>query len=476
MSVAFCLRSVSTASLAGLLLLGGCGKTKLTGTATDTENTVAGVVVDSAGKPVSGARVRLVSDPLAWTTSSNLARIAMNTDDTSAQLRETISGTKGEFSFENVDSGLVFSLSFDFQNSGEHIQAKLLTDLTLAGASADTVKTVQLRKASTLIGKLSYIRGENPLYQFSDQFRVGIENSGAVIPVLVNRSFTLDGIPPGLQTLVIYPADKFLMQSLIEAGIPLDSLVQRVVMDFPDGDTVYAQEMQWQLPKSFAWLKPDSVVTRRHMMTGVVVSLQGQPLPNIEVRVVSDSLGFAFDNLGQVDFPASDSVWTKTNAHGVWSLPVPATGAFNLEALRFEDDSIVGVGLLKGLSAKGLSDSVNTIDTISLEAPATLRGQLLYTAELGNWIQIGSHFRLGIQGTSRYVDINVGDTYELTGLPKGVQTLVFYPGDSFLWPTFADSLGSLEAMVKNTSTLGLSPGALQQMQFVTYTLPAIPSP
>jgi hypothetical protein len=83
---------------------------------------------------------------------------------------------------------------------------------------------------------------------------------------------------------------------------------------------------------------------------------------------------------------------------------------------------------------------------------------------------------LGIQGTSRYVDINVGDTYELTGLPKGVQTLVFYPGDSFLWPTFADSLGSLEAMVKNTSTLGLSPGALQQMQFVTYTLPAIPSP
>jgi len=128
-------------------------------------------------------------------------------------------------------------------------------------------------------------------------------------------------------------------------------------------------------------------------------------------------------------------------------------------------------GVSSGLKT-GLDTSLAIVDT--LKPPAVLHGMVIYTEEPGAWIHIGTHFKVGIKGTSRFMDVSAGQVFDLRGLPAGQQMLLFYPGDSFLWQTFADTLGTREAMIGGVQFVVFTSGVSLGQQNVTYTLPTKP--
>jgi len=454
-------------------LLGACSMfdKPRAGTATDAENTVAALVVDSVGAGVAGAEVRLVTDSLGWSVSRVLAKTAVVRLDSSGNVRTTFTDSLGKFSFEAVDSTDAFSLCLQYADAKGVLHAGLHKGMRLANFNSDSLSKIVVPKASVLVGSLTYLGSSSSLYQFSDHFRIGIEGAGITLSVLAGRPFVLDGIPAGMQNVIVYPADQFLLQSLLNAGVPLDSLVRRVQINFPEGDTIFANGLEWSLPKSYAWLYQDSLVQKMRRMSGVVVNYLGDPVEDVEVRLITDSLGFTYPG-DFIGFPKTDSSVAHSDSTGTWWLPVPSASSFSLEFLkRNKNDSLVGVGILRSISKLSLTDTLIILDTVTLEMPATLRGMVLYTEEPGAWIRIGDHFRVGIKGTSRYTDVVVGDTFDLKGLPSGPQMLVEYPGDNFLWPTFSSALGSLDAMVQGTTFVVFTPGTTQQMQVQTYSLP-----
>lgn len=464
--------------LTGLLSCSTNSSDELAGTATDAENTVAGVVLDSVGAPVAGVEVRLVTDSIGFASPVlRLAKsIALNLDST-GDVRVVFTDSMGHYAFEGVDSSLIFNLSLSYQSlDGIYFASHVAS----VGYNSPLVRQIQLNHASAASGTLEYVRGTDSRYQFSNHFYATVAGTGRIQSVFAGRPFTITGIPFGYHQLILFPADKGMVQALLDEGLPMDSMVTRLSLQFPLADTVELGRVPWKLPAAYqgepppledttdtAGSGPDPLPEIR-TMSGLVLSYLGEPVEGAEVRLVLDTLGFDYAD----GLPAGDSLVTVTDESGRWTLPIPAEPAFGLEFLKLNKaDSLVGYGLLARLRTPLASVKTMKVDSMVLLQPARIEGMIRYTEEPNAWIDIGSHFRIGIKGTTRYVDVIAGQQFSLTGLPSGTQTLVYYPGDSFLWPTFQNELGSMAAMVGSTEFVVLAPGTVQELQVDTYTLP-----
>ncbi len=445
---------------------------QIAGTATDAENTLAGIILDSAGTPVQGAEVRLVTDSIGFAAPvvSLGKRVALNLDSTGIVLT-VYSDQNGHYEFSDVDSSLIFHLSVSYQASNGASYANQLSNVYL---NSPALRQVPLAKAATVIGTLNYERGVDERYQFSNHFYLTVAGSGKLHSIFAGQPFVIDGLPAGLHEVMVFPADKGMVQAMLNQGLPMDSMIVRSLVQLPIGNQKDLGIIRWGLPAKYlgdtssngedTTSKPPVIRT----MSGMVLSYLGEPVAGAHVRLVLDTLGFSYST----GFPAKDSLLAVTDANGRWVLPIPAVASFNLEYLKFfKSDSLVGYALQRGIRTPKLTDMELKVDTVVLEQPARINGMIRYTAEPDAWINIGSHFRVGIKGTTRYVDVIAGQQFSLTGLPSGSQTLVYYPGDSFLWATFENELGSMEAMVDETEFVVLTAGTTQELQVDTYTLP-----
>lgn len=447
----------------------------ISGTATDAENTLAGTILDSAGTPVAGAQVRLVTDSIGYASSVQfLGKVSVLNLDSTGSVRTTITGPDGRYEFDQVDSSLFFHLSVAYRTPMGVPYATVLPGVYL---NSPAVRRIAVTRASAISGVMEYYRGTDPRYQFSNHFYVTVVGTGLVYSVFDGEPFTLTGVPAGFHDLLLFPADKGMVQLMLNRGLPMDSMVYRAHVQFAAGDTLNLGTLQWSLPSEYLGTKTDTSKTDTtpkpmiRTMSGTVLSYLGEPVVGAEVRLVLDTFGFAYSK----GFTAGDSFSAVTDAKGRWSLPIPAVAFFNLEFLKyFKADSLVGYSLLSRVRGPKATDMTLAVDTVVLMQPARIEGMIRYTEEPNAWIDIGSHFRVGIKGTTRYVDVISQQEFSLTGLPSGDQTLVYYPGDSFLWPTFESELGSLEEMVGTTKFLGLTPGTVQKLQVDTYTLPTKP--
>lgn len=439
-------------SLAGLL---SCSK-PVAGTATDTENTVAGVVVDVTGKPVANVDVQLVVDSLSLASQAVLAK-------TTTSNRLVTTNEKGEYSFTEVDSQLVFSLSFLSKNT-EVTQTALLRNLRLASSESNDYRRVQLSPSKTLSGIVQMENSTGSVAQFDSTFRITIVGSGYYVEAKAGKTFEIPNVPAGLLHIVAYPANTEWMDALVSQGVPRDSLMTRILWDSEEQSQTQLPEMKWSFPYSYRCMTGQG---QAKCMSGVVVNYLDDPVEGVEVRVVLDSLGFSYLK----GFEGNDSISTLTSKNGSWILPVPSSSSFHIEFHKYnKQDSLVGCA---NLAVKPELNQVGIyeIDTVQIMSPSKLKGMLLYTEEPQAWISLGSHFRVGIKGTTRYMDVLVGQSFELTGLPMGKQSLVEYPGDTYLWPSFEAKLGDLISMTQSTEFVVLTPGVTLEQQVETYTLP-----
>lgn len=461
--IALCLASLFSCS----------NEPKTTGTATDTENTIAGIVVDSSGQGIVGVQVRLVSDSVGYGASASSLTRKLISFDPSTPIT-AVSDEQGRFRLVNV-SDSAFSLDFRLESNGMTSHVQLLKNLKLSEINQSQLDSVRLLRPSVLVGSLTYLAGDDPLYKFSEHFRAGIQGTGITAPVLAGRSFTLNGIPPGPQTLLIFPADQYLVQTLVRAGLPLDSLVRRVPLVFPEADTLFAQQLVWRLPPDFKWELIDSTLSRRPIMQGCVLGRDLLPKMGVQVRLITDFNGFIYANEGVAEFPVTDSTLAVTDSAGCWTMPLWAD-TFNLEYLYWSNGSITQNTLQKGFRKADWNDqNLVQIDTAILRLPAMIRGMTRYTSEPSAWIELGSHFKVGIAGTSRYIHTRSDALYDIAGLPDSIQTLIFYPGDPFLWREFElQGLSVQGELVQDVQFVHLTAGSRLEMQAVTYTLPPIP--
>lgn len=448
------------------------------GTTTEAENTVAGIVVDSLGKPQANVYVNLIPEGFSLDFEVALTKTsAQELPFKTGQTRQVITGVDGKFLFEKVEDSVV-SLDFRQEFNGDLVRVRLLRDLHVDSLPESNWQ-IALYPASTLRGMVTYIVGDEPLFKFSDHFRVGVDGMAKSASVISGREFVLSGVSPGRQTLLIYPADQFLVQQLVEAGMPLEALVHRVEQVFPADDTLYNLALTWQLPAGFSWSLEDTnlTVARRPVMQGRVFMKDSVPAAHCEVRVITDFFGLSYNSDGTESFPVSDSTVTWTDSLGWYTLPVWAD-SFNLEFLFWDqegDSSYVSeVGMIKALGQKDLQDSINRIDSIFLRKASGINGTIKYTSEPDAWLQLGDHFKIGVKGTSRYVHVKLDSLFTLSGLPPGEQELVFYPGDPFVWNDFESQGFALDSMVQSVNILKLWEGSFIELQNVTYTLMPVP--
>ncbi|NLB63408.1 MAG: carboxypeptidase regulatory-like domain-containing protein, partial [Fibrobacter sp.] len=374
-------------------------KPEVTGTATDAENTIVGIVIGIDQQPVAGANIRVIYD------SSNYDRhpLGLFKSSITATEEEVITDDEGRFSllYNPNDS---FSLNFELIINGTVEQIKLLKNLNDNLIKENPIDTVLLQKPSALEGFFSYQLGDNPLYTFSQHFRLNIRGTGINKPIIANRRFNIPAIPPGKHLAHIYPADSLLIQSLIEAGVPKDSLVIALDLEYSPGDTTFAPDFHWKLPASFQWKQIDTTIQTRPTISGCAINERGDRLIGTQIRIITDFNGFSYANENKEEFPLSDTTYTVTGVDGCWSLALWAD-TFNVEHLHYQNGQITKVALIKGLSKKAIEKDAKlaSLGEITLKTPAQIKGEIRYIHEPSSWISIGSHFKVGIKGTSRYI-------------------------------------------------------------------------
>lgn len=443
----------------GLSVLACSDEPKVSGTATDTENTIAGVVLDAKGKPVSQVEVRLVTDSIAQSiTSLGLAKIA-----TSTLITQT--DEQGRYIFTDIDSQQIFSLAFISPQSETARSGALLRNLQLSQNASRQYKEVRLVPSIQVSGKLTVVDAGSALVKLKDSFRVAVAGFGESVEIKANESFSFDAIPVGTITFVVYPSDEATIAALVNKGVPKDSLYTRYTYEINEAKPL-TMNLAWRFPLTYRCI---SLVGDAKCMSGVVVNHLDDPVEGVEVRVILDSLGFSYVK----GYVATDTTVAYTAADGSWILPVPAVSRFHLEYLKSNKSQVLVGVASHPVSERKWVTGINKLDSVVIVAPAIIKGKLLYTEEQDAWIAVGSHFRVGIKGTSRYKDVLIGQAFELTGLPNGSQTLVEYPGDEYLWPTFQTKLGSLVAMINTTQFVVLTPGIVLEEQVDTYTLPVL---
>lgn len=454
-----------------------CSDEPRSGTATDTENTLSGIVLDSAGIPQEGVLVQIITDSLGLRYGGNTLLQRVGLGFVSSILMDslasrTFTDARGFFEFPKIPPG-VFDLYLSRETESEGaVGVRHLRGLELTNLETQKLDSIVLQRPSVLRGLISFQRNDVPLYEFGDHFRVGLLGTGRFLSVVDGREFVLTGLPPGPQTLVFYPADQYLTSRLVEAGMHQDSLMRRVVIDLPAGDTLSMSPLRYRIPLEYYWERVDTTVKRRLTLKGRVLG-GNFPAVGAHVRIIQDFQGLSYSNSGQAPFPISDSTFAVTDSQGFFSLPAPScsSGAFNVEILLFQGHDPVGVAMHYFLNPCRLDSIVHFLPDRYLSAPSSMRGRLTYSEDLDAQIPIGSHFKVGVQGTSRFVNVMAGEIFEIYGLMPGNMSLVFYPGDNFIREAYVRNGVLLSDMILELNNLQVAAATMLQLQGVDYTLP-----
>ena len=448
-------------ALTGLLTFVGCSTTddanRISGTATDTENTIAsvkGVVTRTDGKVSANASIRMAR------ISSESASLAV------PAFVEIQTDSVGEFSIDSV-------LADSFQLAVIDTVAGEVYYLPKVAAGSSKLEAIKLAKAATINSKLLYQETAEPEVAVGSHFTAFLPGTPFSRSVFAGDSFSLL-VPAGKVSLAFCPGDPQIISKLSEYGVA-DSLIYRSWQmekgSVKEGDTLNVGPFIWSISPNVA---VDSIIKEREAtgrISGVVkCKSTGKPCAGVEVQMVTDLYGFNFKDSDSLVFKPE----TVTDSLGRWFLRVPAEvpfDSFRVEYRRLSNDSVIEVGLSKYVKAKELKDLKDTFDVgeTQLHNPSKIRSSVRVvvqdTIELDK--SVVNSVVMGIMGTTHFVRELTWNDISMTDLPDDEQELVLYTGDQKVLTTLKDSETSLDKFITRVN-INLPEGKTLEQQGMTY--------
>lgn len=429
-------------------LWNACSKDDVAGTATDTENTIAGVVKNSSGFAASKASVRMIANTASFGTS--------------AATIETLTNEKGEFAFDstvadtiNLLVRLADSTEISFENS---VVAALAKDVEIS-----------LAKPGLLKGSFDYAEHLDEVTVGSG-FKLSVLGTGIEIPVLAGDSFNV-ALPAGDFKVAFAPNDELLIQKLRELGYADTLIYQELNVGIKAGDTLNLGDIHWVMGEKFQnnW-KNGSV------LKGYVVNDKRKGVPGAKVQLITDTYGLNYAR----DIPTF-VVQALTDSTGYWELPFPSEKAvidsFRVEAILPDKGEMAESRFVMPSELKANEGRSISLDTLKLTLNASMHLDVHLVINKDDETQIDNcHMNgvvIGIVGSSWFTKIVTCDRVLLQNLPAGLQTFVMYTSDLPVLNMLMEQGATPESYMTFVTKVGLAPNDTLSPQGVTYTPPTL---
>lgn len=437
--------------ISAILIYSSCSsESRVAGTATDTENTLAGVVLTSDQSVAAGASVHILSRKVGYGESSVLF--------------ETKADSAGRFAFEEMPED-----SFDLEihlldDSGEMLEVGVVRDLSIQDTS---FLKVSLTKPGVLVGHFNY--EENiPEITIGSAFRFSVERSGIQAHIFAGDSFMIP-IIPGNINFAFYPSDDQVVLRLQSDGFG-DSLVYQEFSVFVEsGDTLDLGDVKWVIEE-----KTESPWKKNSYLAGYVRDSVGNPISGAVVRLISDIYGLSFALSGK----SSVADFVYTDKDGFWIMPFPAK--MERDSIRIETELNNGhIAESSFISASDLKE--NEGDTLWIEnleprEPSSINLNVRLVVNLEDTTQVDNCYMnsvvVGLVGTSKFKRIVTCAPMDLPGLPSGVHSFVFYTSDMTVLNVLQERGEPMDSYMRFMD-VNLTPGAVLDRQWITYTPPTL---
>lgn len=455
-------------ALTALLALIGCSSAgdegRISGTATDTENTIAsvkGVVTRTDGKISANATIRMAR------VSSESASLAV------PSFVEIQTDSVGEFYIDSV-------LADSFQIAVIDTTAGEVYYLPNVTAKSSKLEAIKLAKAATINSKLLYQEASDPEVSVGSHFTAFLPGTPFARSVFAGDTFSLL-IPAGKVSLAFCPGDPQIVSKLSEHGVA-DSLIYRSWKmekgSVKEGDTLNIGPFIWSTSPNVAI---DSIIKEREAtgrISGTVkCKSTGKACAGVEVQMVTDLYGFNFKDSDSLMFKSE----TVTDSLGRWFLHIPSEvpyDSFRVEFRRIANNAVVETGVSQYVSAKSVKSKKDTLklETVTLHNPSKLvssvRVVLDSLSEQASDDCMVNSVVIGIKGTTHFVRDVTCNLITMSDLPYGDQELVLYTGD----PKVVSTLQNMETPINKYMTsvdVNLPEGWVLDRQGMTYNPPVL---
>ncbi len=436
--------------LLGSFFLASCSD-HVAGTATDTENTFAGVVKTSTGSYARSALVQMISVPSDL--SSELQSISTQTD------------SLGVFAFDTLISD-TFNLEIHLLDDSGNLKEMAF----YTGLDAYQTKNleVELDKPAYITGVLEYDAASSEI-NVGSSFYVSVFGSVSGKHLMVGDSFSIP-VPVGTQTISIAPTDKFIIERLHQNGYEDSQIFKTIDVDTKSGEKLPMGNVHWSLNE-----KKNPMWEKGSVFTGIVIDTIGKPLAQTTVRVISDIYGLEWA-MGRSK-PTPDLV-VHTDSLGRFTLPFPEGPLY--DSLRIEAETSDGrIGESRFVSVDELmANKGNAIqlDTLVVNKATAVNGSVRLVVNMEDSTQtdncVMNGVIVGIVGTDNFVNVVTCESFSLTGLPVGNQKIVFYTSDPTVLRTLQERERPLESYIQFIS-ITLDAGSSLKQQWITYTPPTL---
>lgn len=454
---------------------------ELTGTVTDTGNTIAmGVVTRTDGSRAVSALVRIAREPETGDSLSKLDFIETKTD------------SQGVFSFDSV-------LVDTFQLAVIDAEYNEISYKPRATKNSGEMDSIRLEKAAVFSSVLYYENVVEPSVAVGSHFEVFMPGTPFSQSVFAGDSFSML-IPAGEWWFGFCPGDPQIVARLTDSGLA-DSLIYRTWNmngKVKSGDTLSKGPFIWS-----PMMEVDSLIKLEEQkkkekkpayLSGVVNCKADTPCADVQVQMITDLYGF--------DFVVGDSVGfveqTVTDSSGRWFMPVPKLIPHDSLRMEYRMLNKQGEVALAGLSRyvraselKNLKDTL-LIDTTELVKTSVLISKvaLVVDIETADSTRSGEQSNrnqtdncemnslnsvvVGLKGTSHFVRDVTCHEFNIKDLPAGSQDLVLYSGDPKVVQTLRDAKMDLDSIVTITHVQLPKADTLKQ-QWMTYEPPTLQS-
>ena len=440
---------------------------ELTGTVTDTGNTIAmGVVTRTDGSRAVSALVRIAREPETGDSLSKLDFIETKTD------------SQGVFSFDSV-------LVDTFQLAVIDAEYNEISYKPRATKNSGEMDSIRLEKAAVFSSVLYYENVVEPSVAVGSHFEVFMPGTPFSQSVFAGDSFSML-IPAGEWWFGFCPGDPQIVARLADSGVA-DSLIYRTWNmngKVKSGDTLAKGPFIWS-----PMMEVDSLIKLEEQkkkekkpayLSGVVNCKADTPCADVQVQMITDLYGFDFVEGDSVGFVEQ----TVTDSSGRWFLKVPETVPYDSLRMEYrlldEDGKVALAGVSRYVHAselKKLKDTLSVGDTTLVKPSVLVSGVLLVldgtdSTQTDNCAM--NSVVVGLKGTSHFVREMVCNLLKIENLPAGGHDIVLYAGDPKVVKTLRDADANLDDYVTITHVQLPKNDTLAQ-QWMTYEPPTLQS-